>query len=46
MLRLENLDVQGKRVLVREDLNVPIKDGKVASAARIEASMGLSLIHI
>ena len=29
----------GKRVLIREDLNVPIKDGKVTSDARIRASM-------
>jgi phosphoglycerate kinase len=29
----------GKRVLIREDLNVPIKDGKVSSDARIKAAL-------
>ena len=33
---LDDLDVAGKRVLVRGDLNVPIKDGKVTDATRIE----------
>jgi phosphoglycerate kinase len=32
-------ELKGKRVLIREDLNVPIKDGKVSSDARIRASM-------
>jgi len=31
--------LSGKRVLIREDLNVPIKDGKVTSDARIQASL-------
>lgn len=32
-------ELKGKRVLIREDLNVPIKDGKVTSDARIRASL-------
>lgn len=35
---LDRLDVRGKRVLVRLDLNVPVKDGKVTDATRIERS--------
>jgi len=37
--RLTELDVSGKRVFIRADLNVPVKDGKVTSDARITASM-------
>ena len=33
---LDDLDVRGKRVLLRADLNVPVKDGKVTDATRIE----------
>ncbi|MGD9615201.1 MAG: phosphoglycerate kinase [Alphaproteobacteria bacterium] len=33
---LDDLDVAGKRVLVRADLNVPVKDGEVTDATRIE----------
>ena len=36
---MANLDLSGKRVLIREDLNVPIKEGKVTSDARIRASL-------
>jgi len=36
---MTELDLAGKRVLIRQDLNVPIKDGKVSSDARIRASL-------
>jgi phosphoglycerate kinase len=37
--RMTDVDLKGKRVLIREDLNVPIKDGKVTSDTRIRASV-------
>ena len=37
--RMAELDLRGKRVLIRQDLNVPIKAGKVSSDARIRASL-------
>jgi len=36
---MTDLNLAGKRVLIREDLNVPIKDGKVSSDKRIRASL-------
>ena len=39
VLELTGLDLAGKRVLIRQDLNVPIKDGEVASDQRIKASL-------
>ncbi len=39
ILRMTDLDLAGKRVLIREDLNVPIKDGRVAAAQRLEAAV-------
>lgn len=36
---MKDQDLTGKRVLIREDLNVPVKDGKVTSDARIQASL-------
>jgi phosphoglycerate kinase len=38
-IKLTDLDLTGKRVLIRSDLNVPVKNGKVTSDARITASM-------
>lgn len=39
IIKMKALDLSGKRVLIREDLNVPIKDGKVTSDKRITASL-------
>jgi phosphoglycerate kinase len=36
---MTSLDLSGKRVLIREDLNVPIQDGVVSSDARIRAAL-------
>jgi phosphoglycerate kinase len=38
-IKMTELDLAGKRVFIRADLNVPVKDGKVTSDARIKASM-------
>jgi phosphoglycerate kinase len=37
--RMTDLDLRGLRVLIREDLNVPVKDGRVTSTARLEAAL-------
>ena len=39
VLRMTEVDLRGKRVLIREDLNVPVKNGAVTSDARIRASL-------
>jgi phosphoglycerate kinase len=39
IIKMTELDLAGRRVLIREDLNVPIKDAKVASDKRIRASL-------
>ena len=37
--KMVDLDLSGKRVLIRQDLNVPVKNGKVTSDIRIQASV-------
>ncbi|HEY0634494.1 MAG TPA: phosphoglycerate kinase [Gammaproteobacteria bacterium] len=39
VIKMTDLNLKGKRVFIRADLNVPVKDGKVTSDARITASM-------
>lgn len=39
VIKMTDLDLSGKRVLIRQDLNVPIKNGKVTSNKRIRASL-------
>ena len=39
IVRMSDLDLQGKRVLIREDLNVPIDDGRITSEQRITAAL-------
>jgi phosphoglycerate kinase len=39
VLKMTDLDLAGKRVLIREDLNVPVKAGQVSSDARIRAAL-------
>ena len=39
ILRMSELDLTGKRVLIREDLNVPVKDGRITSEQRILAAL-------
>jgi phosphoglycerate kinase len=38
-LEMQTLELSGKRVLIREDLNVPVKSGRVTSDARLEAAL-------
>ena len=37
--RMQDLDLKGKRVLIREDLNVPVKNGVVGNDTRIVAAL-------
>jgi len=39
MIKLTDLNLEGKRVLIREDFNVPIKDGMIMSDQRLEAGL-------
>lgn len=39
VIKMTDLDLSGKRVLIRADLNVPVKEGKVTSDARILAAL-------
>jgi phosphoglycerate kinase len=38
-IRMTDLDLNGRRVLIREDLNVPIQDGKMTSTQRLDAAL-------
>jgi phosphoglycerate kinase len=39
VIKMSDLDLNGKRVLIREDLNVPVKNGKITSDARLKAAL-------
>lgn len=39
VLTMSELDLKDQRVLIREDLNVPVKDGRIKSDARIQAAL-------
>jgi phosphoglycerate kinase len=39
ILRMTDLDLAGKRVLIREDLNVPLQDGRITAAQRLDAAL-------
>jgi len=39
VIKMADIDLSGKRVLIREDLNVPVSDGVVTSDARIQAAL-------
>ena len=37
--KMADLDLKGQRILIRQDLNVPVKDGQITSDIRIRASL-------
>jgi phosphoglycerate kinase len=39
VIKMSDLSLSGKRVLIREDLNVPLEDGKITSDARLRAAL-------
>src|SRR5882672_10151187 len=39
ILRMADVNLRGKRVMIREDLNVPVQDGAITSDARIRAAL-------
>ena len=39
LIKMSDIDLHGKRVLIREDLNVPIKDGMITSDQRLQAAL-------
>lgn len=39
LIQMSDVDLSGKRVLIREDLNVPIKDGMITSDQRLQAAL-------
>ena len=39
VLSMSDVDLKGRRVLIREDLNVPLKDGKITNDARLRAAL-------
>ena len=39
LIKMSDMDLRGKRVLIREDLNVPIKDGIITSDQRLQAAL-------
>ena len=39
LIKMSDIDLRGKRVLIREDLNVPIKDGIITSDQRLQAAL-------
>src|SRR5699024_7520204 len=36
---MNNIDIRGKRVLIREDLNVPVRDGRIVNDTRLRAAL-------